>query len=726
MSEDKMKSLPSGWQRAETLVGVPYYINHASEKTQWDHPEMTLLMNEMSLADDIKYAAYRTAVKLREIEKKIQVDSISLTTIRAAFNDLGYQESFTENEINVQQLEEILTEIFTREHSRGGDVNVTSGVELTLNWLLNVYNPTRSGSVHIISAKIALACLSAASVQEKYKYVFDQISSSKGFIDKKRLRVFLKDALQILKYVKEYHSFGRAGIEPTVTSCFDRAFIPERISFQEFLEWMIDEPQTLVWLPTLHRLAMSETVKHEGKCNICKMFPIIGFRYRCLKCFNFDMCQNCFWSGRVAKNHKLRHQTQEYCLPATQKEDIKDFTKVIKSKVRKKKKKTPAKPKYLPIVSDAAITYASDEDADDVDYADNESTTSFESRDADSKRLLKRNPKENNKHSPSEVLTSSPDIHDEHDLISYYSSRLNDKPLPTTSTPMTTPKVDRNQVREIEQIVATLEEDNRYLREKILDIQNSDTRRHLTQSLESNEREQVIEYNERLEARQEVLEDHNRRLEEQLTKLRELLYQKKHSTLPGERSDGFQNSLNGRNDAMSNHYLSHNPSRPSNNPNSSQCGYKRLRPFPRLRDRSAGTESSAILPPPPSKLSVRQNVSQKYSEREKESGSSSGMLDPGTSMSSDEDLRAIKVQLEELLEPDSSKPERTMETKRKSQTTLPLSSDSDSSDERQQYLLTAASMVGEAMDGLVSNLTQEQSSWKHLDLDITDDDDEEV
>jgi hypothetical protein len=71
----------------------------------------------------------------------VVVDSISLPTIRAAFNDFGYPESFTENEINVQQLEEILTEIFTREHERGGDVNATCAVQLTLNWLLNVYDP---------------------------------------------------------------------------------------------------------------------------------------------------------------------------------------------------------------------------------------------------------------------------------------------------------------------------------------------------------------------------------------------------------------------------------------------------------------------------------------------------------------------------------------------------------------------------------------------------------
>ena len=35
----------------------------------------------------------------------------------------------------------------------------------------------------------------------------------------------------------------------------------------------------------------------------------------------------------------------------------------------------------------------------------------------------------------------------------------------------------------------------------------------------------MVEYNERLEARQEVLEDHNRRLENQLTKLRDLVTQ---------------------------------------------------------------------------------------------------------------------------------------------------------------------------------------------------------
>lgn len=64
-----------------------------------------------------------------------------------------------------------------------------------------------------------------------------------------------------------------------------------------------------MWLPTLHRFVTAETgnvatseitiniiiltivVKHEAKCAGCKMYPIVGFRYRCLKCLNVDLCQ---------------------------------------------------------------------------------------------------------------------------------------------------------------------------------------------------------------------------------------------------------------------------------------------------------------------------------------------------------------------------------------------------------------------------------------------------
>lgn len=42
-----------------------------------------------------------------------------------------------------------------------------------------------------------------------------------------------------------------------------------------------------------------------------------SFRYRSLKHFNYDICQSCFFSGRVAKGHKMHYPMVEYCTPVS-------------------------------------------------------------------------------------------------------------------------------------------------------------------------------------------------------------------------------------------------------------------------------------------------------------------------------------------------------------------------------------------------------------------------
>ena len=51
-----------------------------------------------------------------------------------------------------------------------------------------------------------------------------------------------------------------------------------QIEVSDFLEWLRMEPQSLVWVPVMHRMAAAESAKHQAKCNICKAFPIVGFR----------------------------------------------------------------------------------------------------------------------------------------------------------------------------------------------------------------------------------------------------------------------------------------------------------------------------------------------------------------------------------------------------------------------------------------------------------------
>lgn len=55
------------------------------------------------------------------------------------------------------------------------------------------------------------------------------------------------------------------------------------------------------------------SVSHGVRCGVCRTYPIVGLRYRCLRCLGYDQCQSCFFHGRLSKRHKLKHPMQEYC-----------------------------------------------------------------------------------------------------------------------------------------------------------------------------------------------------------------------------------------------------------------------------------------------------------------------------------------------------------------------------------------------------------------------------
>lgn len=52
-------------------------------------------------------------------------------------------------------------------------------------------------------------------------------------------------------------------------------------------------------------------VKHDGiKCDICDTTPIVGTRFKCQQCPDFDLCQSCFDS-----NHHNVHIFSAYRMP---------------------------------------------------------------------------------------------------------------------------------------------------------------------------------------------------------------------------------------------------------------------------------------------------------------------------------------------------------------------------------------------------------------------------
>lgn len=53
-------------------------------------------------------------------------------------------------------------------------------------------------------------------------------------------------------------------------------------------------------------------VTHPIMCDACHMENFTGFRYRCQKCHSYQLCQDCFWRGKVSGGHNNDHETREY------------------------------------------------------------------------------------------------------------------------------------------------------------------------------------------------------------------------------------------------------------------------------------------------------------------------------------------------------------------------------------------------------------------------------
>ncbi|KAK3089530.1 hypothetical protein FSP39_004327 [Pinctada imbricata] len=520
-------SIDHPWERAVSGNKVPYYINHSTTTTHWDHPVMTALMENLTDFNNVRFAAYRTAMKLRMLQKKLRLDLLPMKVAIEAF-DRHELRGRNDNVMGVIEIINCVATMYEHISDNHPDlVNVPLCVDLVLNWILNVYDIARSGKVRVLSFKVCLILLCNGHLDDKYKFLFRLIADTDGFSDQRKLGLLLHDCMQIPRQLGEIASFGGSNVEPSVRSCFEKAHGRPEIQVNHFLEWLKLEPQSLVWLPVLHRLAAAETAKHQAKCNICKEFPIVGFRYRCLKCFNFDICQNCFFSGRKTKTHKLTHPMQEYCTATTSGEDVRDFTKVLKNKFKSKSyfKKHP-RLGFLPVQSVLEGDFVPDSSSPSPQ-------NSVSSQDMHSRMELYAN-------RLAEVeqrqATSTPDSEDEHNLIAQYCQSLNgDTSTQALKSPMQIMMaVDSEQKAELESMIKDLEEQNRSLQAEYNRLYESKQARvngHDDTSIEETDEEVIAEakllrqHKGRLESRMKILEEHNKQLEAQLYRLRRLLNQ---------------------------------------------------------------------------------------------------------------------------------------------------------------------------------------------------------
>lgn len=56
-------------------------------------------------------------------------------------------------------------------------------------------------------------------------------------------------------------------------------------------------------------------IKHDGTmCDTCRQQPIIGIRWKCAECTNYDLCTTCYHGDK----HHLRHRFYRITTPGSE------------------------------------------------------------------------------------------------------------------------------------------------------------------------------------------------------------------------------------------------------------------------------------------------------------------------------------------------------------------------------------------------------------------------
>ncbi|XP_031959784.1 dystrobrevin beta isoform X5 [Corvus moneduloides] len=262
--------------------------------------------------DVIRLSTYRTACKLRFVQKRCNLHLVDIWNMIEAFRDNGLNTLDHNTEINVSRLETIISSIYYQLNKRlpsTHQISVEQSISLLLNFMIAAYDSEGHGKLTVFSVKAMLAAMCGGKILDKLRYIFSQISDSNGLMIFSKFDQFLREVLKLPTAVFEGPSFGYT--EHSVRTCFPQQ---KKVMLNMFLDTLMADPppQCLVWLPLMHRLAHVENVFHPVECSYCHCESMMGFRYRCQQCHNYQLCQNCFWRGHASGPHSNQHQMKEH------------------------------------------------------------------------------------------------------------------------------------------------------------------------------------------------------------------------------------------------------------------------------------------------------------------------------------------------------------------------------------------------------------------------------
>ncbi|XP_024918194.1 dystrotelin isoform X2 [Cynoglossus semilaevis] len=274
--------------------------------------------------NNIRPSVYRVALKLLSLQKLCHLDVVSSRHITAAFQAVGRAPQGEDLELSREEVTQVISRIFQSvSHEDPNQVYPPEAPEEAGDLLLMTFDQADVGGFSQEFLQTVLVALSSDHLISKYRALLaicqKRSGAGSGLISRSGLRFLLTYLSKIPAVVQEGEVFG--AVVDAVDACFE-GVTTSSVSAAHAMSWLKSEPRLLLWLPTLYRLSVSQNVQHRIRCHTCRMYPITGLRYRCLRCVNVHMCQSCFLSQRERRRHKKHHPLMEYCTPVTWTESL--------------------------------------------------------------------------------------------------------------------------------------------------------------------------------------------------------------------------------------------------------------------------------------------------------------------------------------------------------------------------------------------------------------------
>uniref|UniRef100_A0A8D0UGV5 Dystrobrevin n=1 Tax=Sus scrofa TaxID=9823 RepID=A0A8D0UGV5_PIG len=473
--------------------------------------------------DRIRLSTYRTACKLRFVQKKCNLHLVDIWNVIEALRENALNNLDPNIELNVARLEAVLSTIFYQLNKR---MPTTHQIQV-------------EQSITPSECLLLSVCLGSPSL-----YIFSMISDSSGVMVYGRYDQFLREVLKLPTAVFEGPSFGYT--EQSARSCFSQQ---KKVTLNGFLDTLMSDPppQCLVWLPLLHRLANVENVFHPVECSYCHSESMMGFRYRCQQCHNYQLCQDCFWRGHAGGSHSNQHQMKEY---TSWKSPAKKLTNALSKSLSCASSREPLHPMFpdqpekplnlahivppRPVTSmnDSLFSHSVPSSGSPFITRRIQYSLNVADRLADEHVLigLYVNMLRNN---PSCMLESSSRLDEEHRLIARYAARLaaestSSQPAQQRSAPDISFTIDAN--KQQRQLIAELENKNREILQEIqrLRLEHEQASQPTPEKAQQNptllaELRLLRQRKDELEQRMSALQESRRELMVQLEGLMKLL-----------------------------------------------------------------------------------------------------------------------------------------------------------------------------------------------------------